>query len=65
MNNQHTVIGYHNLRGFKVDVITAEPCLRLSQYFMGIPIVCSCSVCKKRGQSPEEAKVHMDKAYNK
>ncbi len=63
MRNKSIVTGSQFLGKLKIDTIISEPCFRLSQYGMGIEINCTCSVCTKRGQTPSEAKAHMDKIY--
>lgn len=63
MNNKHKVIGTYHMGQIDIDIIDVEPCYRISQYMKGEPITCQCTGCKKRGQSPSEAKAHMDKVY--
>jgi hypothetical protein len=66
MNNKAVNTGRSfNIGGFIINEVTVESCYRLSQYGMGLPITCACTICKAKGQTPEEAKKRMDFVHGK
>ena len=51
----------HTINGFDIEIINAEPCLRLVQYGKGQTITCKCPSCIDKTDS--QMRIKLDQIY--